>query len=220
VTAPFAGWIGPFLRTLGQLPVFPIARQQAWKLDELCEAGWLAQFGSGLEQALCQLLEAAWVTTQKELQARPNYALADLGLGVILGAPEHDHHRICGELLVSSSYSARMFRRRWDATFVELRNRARAVTFLSISRHPGVNLTACALAAGFGSYSQAHRVFRTVTGRSPSEYMEGGRIEQALCDYRSALTPWALDVVSAARSRRSQQQGADVALASRYGMHA
>jgi hypothetical protein len=58
-----------------------------------------------------------------------------------------------------------------------------------------------------GSYSQAHRVFRAVTGRSPSEYMGGGRVEQALCDYRSALTPWALDVVTAARNHRSRQPG-------------
>lgn len=219
VNAPFAGWIGQFQRTIGQLPVFQISRKQAWRLDELCEAGWLAQFDSGFEQALGKLIEAAWVATQSELQARQNYALADLGLGVILGAPDHDHQRICRELLVSSSYSARMFRRRWDATFIELRNRARAVTFLSLSRHPGVNLTACALAAGFGSYSQAHRVFRAVAGRSPSEYVGGGRVEQALCDYRSALTPWALDVVTAARNYRWRQPGAEAALADRDEMY-
>jgi len=210
---PFSSWIGRFLHTVGDSPVFQISRRDAWRLDELCERGWLAQFRVGFEQALIELIDSTWSVTQRELFAARNCPLADLGLGIILGAPDQDRNRICRELLVSSSYSARMFRRCWDATFVELRNRARAVTFLALSRRPGASLITCALESGFGSYSQAHRVFRATTGRSPSDYIAGGRVEQALCDYRTALTPWALDVVEAARARRSPHQGADAALA-------
>jgi len=210
---PFSSWIGRFLQTIGDSPVFQISRRDAWRLDELCEQGWLAQFGVGFERALIELIDAAWGVTRRELSTSRNYPLADLGLGIILGAPDQDRNRICRELLVSSSYSARMFRRRWNATFVELRNRARAVTFLALSRRPGASLITCALESGFGSYSQAHRVFRATTGCSPSNYVGGGRVEQALSDYQTALTPWALGVVEAARARRSPHQSADAALA-------
>src|SRR5512142_3086301 len=82
--APFAGWISRFLRNIGRMPVFQISRKDAWKLDELCERGWLAQFDTGLELALVDLIGAAWSATQREVHARHDYALADLGLGIIL----------------------------------------------------------------------------------------------------------------------------------------
>jgi AraC-like DNA-binding protein len=39
----------------------------------------------------------------------------------------------------------------------------------------GQSLTAAALGAGFGSYSQCHRVFRAILGCGPRDYFKGQR---------------------------------------------
>jgi transcriptional regulator GlxA family with amidase domain len=64
-----------------------------------------------------------------------------------------------------------LFAQHTGVTIVEFRNRQRIERFLALygsgHRH---DLLSAALAAGFGSYAQFHRVFRRIMGCSPAEY--------------------------------------------------
>lgn len=80
---------------------------------------------------------------------------------------------------LSPSRLSRLFKQQTGLSIVEFRNRQRMQRFLDhyedhykAERNAGTQTTLldAALAAGFGSYPQFHRVFRQVTGCSPAEY--------------------------------------------------
>lgn len=76
---------------------------------------------------------------------------------------------------LSPSRLSRLFKQQTGLSTVEFRNRQRMQRFLDryeSERDAGRQSTLldAALAAGFGSYPQFHRVFRQVTGCSPAEY--------------------------------------------------
>ncbi len=72
---------------------------------------------------------------------------------------------------MSLSRLARLFKSEVGLSLVEHRNRMRVDRFLSLVRSGRVDLLLAALDAGFGSYAQFHRVFRTLHGQSPREYL-------------------------------------------------
>lgn len=76
---------------------------------------------------------------------------------------------------LSPSRLSRLFKQQTGLSIVEFRNRQRMQRFLDhyeAQREADrqTTLLESALAAGFGSYPQFHRVFRQVTGCSPAEY--------------------------------------------------
>ena len=75
---------------------------------------------------------------------------------------------------VSLSRLARVFKSDTGVSLVDYRNQLRLDRFLSLVDSGGGNLLEAAYAAGFGSYSQFHRVFRALRGSSPREYFSGG----------------------------------------------
>jgi AraC-like DNA-binding protein len=77
---------------------------------------------------------------------------------------------IAKKLGVSLSRFARVFKTDMGISLVDHRNQLRLDRFLSLVDSGGSNLLEAAYAAGFGSYSQFHRVFRALRGRSPREY--------------------------------------------------
>jgi transcriptional regulator GlxA family with amidase domain len=80
---------------------------------------------------------------------------------------------IAKKLGVSLSRFARVFKTDMGMSLVDYRNQLRLDRFLAMVDAGGTNLLETALAAGFGSYSQFHRVFRTLRGTSPREYFAG-----------------------------------------------
>jgi AraC-like DNA-binding protein len=82
---------------------------------------------------------------------------------------------IAKKIGVSLSRFARVFKSDMGMSLVEFRNQLRLERFLSLVDSGGTNLLEAAYAAGFGSYSQFHRVFRALRGASPREYFSGGR---------------------------------------------
>jgi AraC-like DNA-binding protein len=71
---------------------------------------------------------------------------------------------------VSESYLSRTFKRELQISLTDYRNRCRLERFFELRRTRGhENLLATALAAGFGSYPQFHRICRQITGRSPRD---------------------------------------------------
>lgn len=73
--------------------------------------------------------------------------------------------RACG---LSTAALGRAFRRCLGLDLTAYRQRCRLDRFLELrAEQPGRTLLWCALAAGFGSYAQFHRVHRRLLGRSP-----------------------------------------------------
>lgn len=71
----------------------------------------------------------------------------------------------------------RLFRQDMGESLVTYRNRRRIERFFTLTDGSSENLLRAALAAGFGSYAQFHRVFRAFVGATPSEYLTGKNSE-------------------------------------------
>ncbi len=84
-----------------------------------------------------------------------------------------DGNRLAKKLGVSAGKLARDFKTEMGVSLVEYRNRLRLERFLALVDRGGGNLLEAALDAGFGSYAQFHRVFRTMLGTTPREYVTG-----------------------------------------------
>jgi AraC-like DNA-binding protein len=63
---------------------------------------------------------------------------------------------------------SRLFHREMGTTVVAYRNRIRLERLRELLQDPRQDLLAAALAAGFGSYTQCHRVVRALTGGPPA----------------------------------------------------
>jgi len=83
--------------------------------------------------------------------------------------------QIAGELGISVSRLARVFKRDMGMSLVEYRNRLRLDRFWLLVDGGRPSLLEAALAAGFGSYAQFHRVFRAQRHLTPREYLRRRR---------------------------------------------
>jgi AraC-like DNA-binding protein len=83
--------------------------------------------------------------------------------------------QIAGELGISVSRLARVFKRDMGMSLVEYRNRLRLDRFWVLVDGGRPSLLEAALAAGFGSYAQFHRVFRAQRQVTPREYLRRRR---------------------------------------------
>jgi AraC-like DNA-binding protein len=79
--------------------------------------------------------------------------------------------QIAGKLDISLSRLARVFKAQMGMSLVEYRNRLRLDRFAVLLDKGRTNLLEAALAAGFGSYAQFHRVFRALRHMTPREYL-------------------------------------------------
>ena len=86
-----------------------------------------------------------------------------------------DRSAVAAELGISEGFLSRRFRAELGVTFVEQRARTRVAHFLALIQGGRQNLLHAALDAGFGSYSQFHRIFTRVSGSRPRDYLGGGR---------------------------------------------
>jgi AraC-like DNA-binding protein len=78
---------------------------------------------------------------------------------------------MAGRVNISLSRLARVFKAEMGMSLVEYRNRLRLDRFSVLVDRGGTNLLEAALAAGFGSYAQFHRVFRALRHTTPREYL-------------------------------------------------
>lgn len=78
---------------------------------------------------------------------------------------------LAARLGVSVSVLSRAFKSEMGLSVAQYRSRLRLERFLTLVEPRGGNLLAAALDAGFGSYAQFHRVFRSALGMTPKEYL-------------------------------------------------
>lgn len=92
---------------------------------------------------------------------------------MIAADPEADLVAVATRAGLSTSRLSRLFHRQVGQTLVHWRMRMRVQRFVELRRrHPQRTLLALALTAGFGSYAQFHRSFRSVMGISPARWKE------------------------------------------------
>lgn len=174
---PFAAWI----RELGWLSAGrPVVELKRTDRDRVLEACAVTFERDQLEpedarRRVQAALDAAWRATIDDHDDRRPSSLVELACCYLLEQPSLAQPALCRELDVSESYLSRCFRAELGPAFVEQRARVRLSTFCTeVSR--GQNFLEAALSAGFGSYSQLHRVFVRLVGVNPRDYfLHGGR---------------------------------------------
>ncbi|HSS38745.1 MAG TPA: AraC family transcriptional regulator [Polyangia bacterium] len=97
--------------------------------------------------------------------------------------------QIAGELGISVSRLARVFKRDMGMSLVEYRNRLRLDRFWVLVDGGRPSLLEAALAAGFGSYAQFHRVFRAQRHLTPREYLRRRRADGSALPEPPSLPP-------------------------------
>lgn len=88
-----------------------------------------------------------------------------------IDAPE-DLVELAQRVGLSPSALSRRFNQQLGVSIADYRNRIRLERFLE-TYGPATTVLDAALAAGFGSYPQFHRVFRQFLGTSPRDYLRG-----------------------------------------------
>ena len=78
-------------------------------------------------------------------------------------------------LQVSAGRFARVFKSEMGVSLVRYRNQLRLERFMKIMDAGRSNMREAALAAGFGSYAQFHRVFQAQRGTTPRAYLARAR---------------------------------------------
>jgi AraC-like DNA-binding protein len=129
---------------------------------------------------LCSLLGTILDVTQLETRHLPRqssggHPLIVEALGSLAKDPSLSGKTIAARLDISLSRLARLFKQETGLSLVDYRNRLRLERFQMLVDSGGENLLEAALASGFGSYAQFHRVFRSWRGTTPREYLQHRR---------------------------------------------
>ncbi len=171
-SAGWAWWLG--LKLAGR-EVVEIRREDADRIDEHATSIWRGGRPTAARQALGVLCDLLLKATLPNVDDRRAPSAAELACCLLLASPTLDRTAVAGELGVSEGFLSRSFHRELGVTLVEHRVRTRVSQLLTLIRRGEPNLLRAALDAGFGSYSQFHRVFTRVAGQRPSDYLGGGR---------------------------------------------
>jgi AraC-like DNA-binding protein len=99
----------------------------------------------------------------------PNRRLVADAVAILAQDPSMGGKELAAQLDVNPNRLTRAFREEMGMSVVEYRNRVRLDVFSQLSQDRRRNLLDAALAAGFGSYAQFHRVFTEAYGRAPRE---------------------------------------------------
>jgi AraC-like DNA-binding protein len=101
----------------------------------------------------------------------PSHRLVTATVAMLAKDPAMGGKEIAGKLDISLSRLARVFKAEMGMSLVEYRNRLRLARFSVLLDRGRTNLLEAALAAGFGSYAQFHRVFRALRHTTPRDYL-------------------------------------------------
>jgi AraC-like DNA-binding protein len=101
----------------------------------------------------------------------PGHRLVAATVGMLAKDPAMGGKEIADRLDISLSRLARVFKSEMGMSLVEYRNRLRLDRFSVLLDRGRTNLLEAALASGFGSYAQFHRVFRALRHVTPRDYL-------------------------------------------------
>jgi AraC-like DNA-binding protein len=119
---------------------------------------------------LRRALSTAWLATRREHDSRRALSLVELGACLLFDEPALERSALCRALDVSEGHLSRRFQSELGISFAEQRARLRIARFVTHVARDRWSYLDAALASGFGSYSQLHRVFSRVVRASPRSY--------------------------------------------------
>jgi len=153
-------------------PVVELRQRDFERLRELCEPTCSRELTTRGEttERLRLALSLAWTATISDHEDRRALSLGELASCLLFEDPSLERSSLCRLLDVSEGYLSRRFQSELGLSFLEQRARQRVTRFVTHVNRGGANYLEAALAAGFGSYSQLHRVFSSIVGLSPSDY--------------------------------------------------
>lgn len=168
----FSGWA----RELGMLacgrPVVELTERDRDRLLEQCDTTCAdsSMTPGEVPARLRQALSVAWNATLSDHDSRRPLSLVELASCLLFDDPSLERSTVCRALDVSEGYLSRCFQRELGISFAEQRARMRIAHFVTHVSRDRQNYLAAALSAGFGSYSQLHRVFSQIVQVSPKSY--------------------------------------------------
>jgi AraC-like DNA-binding protein len=139
----------------------------------------------GVDQACAELWDRVHWLGQRSPQGRGGalHALTKRALQTVAESPELGLEDVARSARANPSEVSRYFHRDLGMTFVRYRTRLRLLRFIDFAKERRSNLTAAAIASGFGSYSQCHRSFQSHLGCSPREFFQAGVSQQMQLAY-------------------------------------
>ena len=171
----FSSWS----RELGWLvsgrPVVELKRADLDKIRDHCELTCADERISPAQSAAAirGALEKAWRATRDDHNDLRANSLVELACCLLLEQPALERGEVCRALDVSESYLSRRFQAELGVSFLEQRARLRVAHFVSHVTRGERGYLDAALRAGFGSYTQLHRVFGQLVQVSPKAYFGG-----------------------------------------------
>ncbi len=119
--------------------------------------------------------QANWLRQrQMVLHNRPMHVFVHRALSILSENLDWDSERVARSARAHASELSRYFHRDLNMTFVKYRSRLRLLRLIELMDKNGGSMNASAIAAGFGSYSQCHRVFQAELGCSPRQFFQSG----------------------------------------------
>jgi AraC-like DNA-binding protein len=140
-------------------------------LEALCSAPLHTLDASSVENHVAELWREARVLRRASARAG---GFAERALGSLLERPELDRDARARLVRAHPSELSRQFHREFGLTLTEYRTRLRLLRFVKLVDTARCTLLAAALEAGFGSYSQCHRVFQRAMGCTPRAFFTTG----------------------------------------------
>jgi AraC-like DNA-binding protein len=134
----------------------------------------------GVEQPCAELWEQAyWLGSRPQARpATPMHVLTRRALSAVSQAPDLGLDVLSNQMRTAGSEISRYFHRDVGMTFVHFRTRLRLLRLIRLMDGGDMTLSAAADAAGFGSYSQCHRIFQAELGCSPRRFFQAGLRQQ------------------------------------------
>jgi AraC-like DNA-binding protein len=130
----------------------------------------------GVDQPVAELWEEVNWLRQKHWRTSNSgmHVLTRRTLAAVSDAPDLGVEPLAQKLRTSQSEISRHFHRDVGMTLVRYRTRLRLLRFIRLVDERASNLMAAANAAGFGSYSQCHRIFQAEFGSAPRRFFLSG----------------------------------------------
>jgi len=169
------GWAADLGTLTCGRPVVELKAKDRDRLLEHCDLT-CADAAMTAEQASTRLHAAfsvAWAATQADHDDRRPLSVVELASCLLFDDPSLERSALCSALDVSEGYLSRRFRAELGVSFSAQRARTRVSAFVTQVNRERRNYLDAALASGFNSYSQLHRVFCQVVGMNPKAYFYG-----------------------------------------------
>lgn len=185
VSAEFSSRVLPGLLELGAIgPIQLRLEASDWaRLESECIA-----FGGLTDVAVIERkLGDLWRHAHELRRTAPDlHVMTERTVRSLYARPESTRSEVARVARAHPTEVSKRFHHDMGVTLTDFRSRVRLLRFIEMVDSGNENMLRAALSAGFGSYSQCHRVFRRTLGCTPRTFFETSlRVRM-----QDALAPW------------------------------